>query len=317
MKDETSQQCTITHRQNCFLHVIVQSGVWKGEWGCTLCPDDDDPEVSGPTLTAWENEFVAELLESSHKVFQTIRSCAIDLESGEDTSPSIPNADIDLWCGKHINLATLSVAKGTFLAHALQISYNKAHANSADDDSLLSDVYYHKSLSKEKKSSNVLAGDIKQDIDGVGSTSMIKKRRPAPWFNPKYNNKWSYGGYNSGVTSPGLSGDWSCRLCAGDDDLLFEGQDGATKSAAVASLRHEKLLQGAASGPTLKVWEAELNVLLQEGPFESFRKIDWCEIKLMPHKILMKEIEAAVNEPEAKDGCGIRGSCADGMVKEE
>jgi hypothetical protein len=241
-------------------------------------------------------------LKSSHAVFQTIRSCTIDLEPSDDVESTVPpNADIDLWCGKHINLSTLSVPKGTFLAHALQVSYNKAHADMSDDDSVLTNVFYHQSLPKKKKNFILVEDVNKEDI---------VMKRSAPWYNPKYNNKWNYGGYNSGVTSPGLSGDWSCRLCIQDDDLLFGGQGGTSKAAIAAKNRRHQQLQTAATGDALKAWEAELNVLLKESPFESFRKLDVCQIKLLPHTHVLEE-------SSAEHGCGIRGSCIGSAARVE
>jgi hypothetical protein len=283
---------------------FLSSGIWTGYWACVLCPDDDDPDVSGPELIAWQNEFVARLLESSHSIFQTVRSCSIDLSPSDIGSTIPPNADIDLWCGKHIDLSALSVPKGTFLAHALQVSYNKAHADMADDDSLLTNVFYHKSLPKKKKNF-IMVEDVNKEEALTGS------KRSAPWYNPKYNNKWNYGGFNSGVTAPGLSGDWSCRLCIQDDDLLFEGHDEASKASMAVKKRRSQQLQTAASGDALNAWEAELNVLLKESPFESFRNLDVCQIKLLPHTNVLEEGSTE------NGGCGIRGSCNDGAARVE
>lgn len=173
-----------------------------------------------------------------------------------------PNVDIDLWCGNKINLKALSVPQGTFLAHALESSYNKVHANAADDDSTLGKVFYHASPKKSMLE------------DSLGY-------RNAPWENPRWNNQWNNNRYNTGRLSPGLSGDWGCRGCRPADDDAMLGS----------------------SGVALNAWEAEFLVILQEGPFAIFDKIDKCDIKLLPRKLT----GAAADDPAVP--CGIRGGC--------
>ena len=270
-------------------------GIWTGTWGCSECPDDDTPDVSGPVLKAWQNKFVAGLLESKVPVFQSIRACNIDLEPGEDTLADIPNADVEIDCGKRFDLSVLSVSMGAFLSHAIQTSYNKVHADNANDDSALTNVYYFK-----KNIKSTLSSESVEDIVSGG---------------------YSYGPHNpykpyhsKGVAAPGLSGWWGCRLCPSDDDVMLSG--GALNST-IAMQRHGNQLSAASSGSLLQAWEAELNVALQNGPFDVLKKIEWCDIKLVPHKrfFLDEEVEEDVNEVVSEDpGCGLRGGCKDGDV---
>lgn len=270
-------------------------GIWTGTWGCTECPDDDTPDVSGPVLKAWQNKFVAGLLESKIPVFQSIRTCAIDLEPGADTSTTIPNADIEIDCGKNFDLSVLSVSMGAFLSHAVQTAYNKVHADNANDDSELTNVYYFK-----KNTKNMLSSEE----DSVGGRFNYGPHNP---YKP-YHSK--------GVAAPGLSGWWGCRLCPSDDDVMLSGALNST----MAMQHHEHQLSAAASGSLLQAWEAELNVALQSGPFDVLKKIQWCDIKLVPHKrFFLEDVEEdEVNDVATEDhGCGLRGGCTDGDVTME
>jgi hypothetical protein len=236
---------------------------------------------------------VAGLLESKVPVFQSIRACSIDLEPGEDTLIDIPNADIEIDCGKHFDLSVLSVSMGAFLSHAIQTSYNKVHADNANDDSALTNVYYFK---KNKK--NMLSTSEEKDENSVGST----KR---PTYGP--HNPWKPN-VPKGVAAPGLSGWWGCRLCPSDDDVMLNS--GALNST-MAMQRHANQLSAATSGSLLQAWEAELNVALQNGPFEVLKKIEWCDLKLVPHKRFFLQDEDFDNEVvTAEDhGCRLRGGC--------
>jgi hypothetical protein len=248
-------------------------------------------------LKAWQNKFVAGLLESKVPVFQPIRACTIDLEPGEDTIPDIPNADIEIDCGKHFDLSVLSVSMGAFLSHAVQTSYNKVHADNANDDSELTNVYYFKKNTKSMLSS---------EEETVGGGYSYGPHNPYIPYHSK------------GVAAPGLSGWWGCRLCPSDDDVMLSG--GALNST-MAMQRHANQLAAASTGSLLQAWEAELNVALQNGPFEVLKKIDWCDIKLVPHKRFFLEdvVEEEVNEVvSAEDhGCGLRGGCKDSDVTME
>ena len=175
-----------------------------------------------------------------------------------------PNVDINLWCGKDADFSKLSVSKGTFLAHSIQSSYNKVHADAADDDSTLEQVTFH--AVSPKKQSSMLQG---------------KPKPPPPPPPTRF--------------TPGLNGYWGCRFCPTDDDVDFLG------------------LAAAASGSAMKAWEAELLVALQEGPFEFFRKIEKCDIILLPSAITEEADEAdyGISKP-----CGMRGGC-EGVTVEE
>ena len=267
-------------------------GIWTGTWGCSDCPDDDSPDISGPVLKAWQNKFVAGLLESKIAAFQSIRACTIDLEPGEDTIIDIPNADIEIDCGKHFDLSVLSVSMGAFLSHAIQTAYNKVHANNANDDSALTNVYYFKRSKKNLLSSS------DENIVGAGGRFHYGPHNPYRSFHSK------------GVAAPGLSGWWGCRLCPSDDDVMLSGNGW---NGTVAMQRHANQLATATTGPLLQAWEAELNVALQSGPFDVLKKIQWCDLKLVPHKkFFMAEVE---EEEEVTDvavddhGCGLRGGC--------
>ncbi len=242
-------------------------------WGCTECPDDDTPEVSGPVLKAWQNEFVARLLESKMPLFQAIRSCTIDMGPGEDVPRiDIPNADVEIDCGKKFLMSKLTVSMGAFLSHALQTSYNKVHAIEADDDSELSGMYYFMKPVK---------------------TTMLSQAKPPI----KYHYR----------LAPGLSGWWGCRLChsyPNDDDMLSGGALNSTK----AMKRHENQLSAASAGPLLRAWESELIVALQSAPYAPLKKIEWCNLKLVPHKKVFLE------DIEEDSGCGLRGGCNSGDV---
>jgi hypothetical protein len=58
-------------------------GTWTGDWGCRLCPNDDDASAffsvggTGAALKAWENEFVAALHNSNHAPFVKAGQCLI------------------------------------------------------------------------------------------------------------------------------------------------------------------------------------------------------------------------------------------------
>jgi hypothetical protein len=261
-------------------------GIWTGTWGCSECPDDDSPDVSGPVRKAWQNKFVAGLLESKIAVFQSIRTCTIDLEPGKDTIVDIPNADIEIDCGKHFDLSVLSVSMGAFLSHAIQTSYNKVHATNANDDSELTNVYYYKKNKKNMVSSS------SSDENTVGGRFSYGPHNPYKPYQPK------------GVAAPGLSGWWGCRLCPSDDDVRLS----AGWNHTMALQRHENQLSAATTGPLLHAWEAELNVALQSGPFEPLKKIQWCDLQLVPHKKFF--MEDVVDVADINDrGCGIRGGC--------
>jgi hypothetical protein len=250
------------------------------------------------------------LLESGHTIFQSVKSCSIDLNPGIDVVPinSNPNADIDVNCGKQINLGTLPVSQGTFLAHALQASYNKVHASNANDDSELSDVYYYQKVSKKTTLSSSSSGE--------GESVSYDYKVSASNYNPNVKfgpgNPW-VGMHTKGTAAPGLSGWWGCRLCPSDDDVMLGGSMNNTK----AMKRHAQNLYTASSGAILKAWEAELNVLLQQGPFNSFKKVNWCSIQLLPHKPVVLELEMEDEADIVGSGCGIRGGCKDSDVSIE
>jgi hypothetical protein len=276
--------------------VFSSTGLWTGKWGCAECPDDDTPDSSGPVLKAWQDKFVAGLLESSIPMFQSVRTCTIDLEPGEDTFPEIPNADIDIDCGKHFDLTVLSVSMGAFLSRALQSSYNKVHADNANDDSELTKVYYYK---KTKVSSAVLD---EEDFVDAGRFNFGPHNPYKPF-------------HSKGVAAPGLSGWWGCRLCPMVDDDVMLGGSGLNGTKAMK--RHENKLLAASSGALLKAWEAELNVALERSPFPPFKKIEWCDLKLIPHKAYFLEDSAEGKDDVEDRGCGVRGGCKDSDVSME
>ena len=273
-------------------------GVWTGTWGCSECPDDDSPDVSGPVLKAWQNKFVAGLLESKLLVFQAIRACYIDMEPGEDTwMVDTPNADIEIDCGKHFDMSVLSVSMGAFLSHALQDAYNKVHAENANDDSALTNVYYFK---KNRKNQLTSSSSSDETTVGAGGRFHYGPHNPYRSFHSK------------GVAAPGLSGWWGCRLCPSDDDVRLSDGSNNSWNGTLAMQHHANQLAAATSGPLLQAWEAELNVALQSGPFDVFKKIQWCDLKLVPHKkFFLDEVANDVVVAVAVDdrGCGLRGGC--------
>jgi hypothetical protein len=246
-------------------------------WGCTECPDDDTPDVSGPVLKAWQNEFIAGLLESKMPIFQGIRNCVIDMDPGDDIPRiDIPNADVEINCGKKFDLSKLTVSMGAFLSHAIQTSYNKVHAINADDDSELSNVFFFRKPIKIENDLTTLVG------------------------NPKYHVRYA----------PSLNGWWGCRLChSGNDDDMLSGR---ALNSTMAMKRYESQLSAATTGPLLEAWESELIVALQSSPFAALKKIEWCDLKLVPHKKFV--VEEAIN---VDSGCGLRGGCNSGDVTME
>jgi hypothetical protein len=157
-------------------------GAWTGDWGCRLCPNDDDAAAfatlgaSGAALKAWENEFVAGLVNSNHASFKDLKACDIEVAPEE---PEEPTVDIQVKCDG-ANLNKLYPAEATLVAKALQSTYNKIHSG-AGNDSELQNVA-HKT------------GDWGCRLCPNDDTAVA-----------------SHGSW---------TGDWGCRLCPNDDDAI-------------------------------------------------------------------------------------------------
>jgi hypothetical protein len=181
-----------------------------------VCPDDDDSLLgasgSGAIRKAWENQFVAGLMESTHSAFQKVKTCSINMNPSTPEAENAPNVDIDVTC-KNKDFSKLSVSKGTYLAHAVQAAYNKVHAGDPNDDSNLDQVFYHGQQTMELAATETL---------GKTSTS-------------------HYGGWKA----PGLTGYWGCRLCPKYDDMLL----GATDSGSALKAWEAELVVALVEGP--------------------------------------------------------------------
>jgi len=128
-----------------FSNVLQQGGGYGGSYGCGLCPNDDDAMLglSGKGMMAWETKFVAGLAESGIKAFRKIKKCSIKMSPSPYYPEEEPNVDIDIKCSGGPNFSSLSVAQSTFVAHSLQTAYNTVHGEADNDDSELSDVFFH------------------------------------------------------------------------------------------------------------------------------------------------------------------------------
>ena len=64
-------------------------GSWTGDYGCTLCKDDDGMmrfSSAGALHKAWETELTSALLASGHKAFRNVKSCSINMSAAGDVS---------------------------------------------------------------------------------------------------------------------------------------------------------------------------------------------------------------------------------------
>jgi len=124
--------------------VLQQGGGYGGGVHCNLCGTNDDAVlgVSGNAMKAWQAEFVAGLAASGVKDFDKVKQCSISMKPSPYYEQE-PNVDIDVKCSGGPNMNSLSAIQATFVAHSLQESYNTVHGEAADDDSELSDVFFH------------------------------------------------------------------------------------------------------------------------------------------------------------------------------
>lgn len=93
------------------------------------------------------------------------------------------NVDVDVTC-KNKDFTKLSVSQGTYLAHAVQVSYNKVHGDAANDDSVLDKVFFY-----------AIKKNTKEEANRLGLIHHV---------------------------SLGLSGWWGCRLCPRHDDFMID-----------------------------------------------------------------------------------------------
>jgi hypothetical protein len=157
-------------------------GEWKGSWDCDKCVKDTNDEVK-----QWTRAFVAALKASNDKELSLVKSCTIAMGLGlpPKEENALRNADIQVDCGKSVDMKSLTVAQGTVLARAIQHTYNTVHGKNPDDDSFLESVVY--------------SAAVKAQYDDVQSPSGLTRRR--------------YPG-NLGLMH-------ICRLCPKDDDLNY------------------------------------------------------------------------------------------------
>jgi hypothetical protein len=233
-------------------HHTKTIGSWIGDLRCRLCPNNDGytllplASTTGEALkAAWENEFVANILESNHAALKNVQSCEITMkkkasygyyynneelnvvedqqEASQDESPSNedatddwsddePNVELGVRCDG-LDLSALTVPQGSFVAYALQSTYNQVHATGGQD--------HHHHLN-----------DDDFQLSELSYTGGARHRRDLQSTDRHHHEKDTVGAWIGG---------WGCRLCPGDDDrlLLAVGPDQALWEQVFASVLQE------------------------------------------------------------------------------
>ena len=238
-------------------HATKESLKWNGtwNWGCRLCPNDDDSTMmsapfaaflaelgctdcspaSAAGVRAWETSLTAILRATNHAELKKATACQISLHDHPEEETVIP-VEIGVKCD-NTDFALLGAKASGFSARALEDSYNKVHAvfNSGD---------------------NFLAG---VSFDSAHSTKQAAL---------KWNGTWN----------------WGCRLCPNDDDSLgdattsFVGGYAGQFGCNLCHPEEGKLFTDVAA---LHAWEAEYTAALLESQFNEFVNAKNCKIDIV------------------------------------
>ena len=239
-------------------HATKESLKWNGtwNWGCRLCPNDDDSTMSAPFaafvaelgctacaptsiagVRAWEATFTNVLRATNHAELKKASSCQISLHDRLlDEEESVADVEIGVKCD-NTDFTSLGAKASGFSARALEDSYNKVHDVFSGGDSFLAGVYF----------------------DGAHSA----KKAVLKW-----NGTWN----------------WGCRLCPNDDDML--GGDASVVGGYVGQFGCT--LCGPGDGKSmlmdetaLRAWEAEYTAALLESQYHEFSSAKNCKIDVV------------------------------------
>ena len=237
-------------------HATKESLKWNGtwNWGCRLCPNDDDSTMSAPfaafvaelgctacaptstvAVSAWEATLMNIFRATNHAELKKATSCQISLHDRlEEEEESVAEVEIGVKCD-NTDFTSLGAKASGFSARALEDSYNKVHEVFNGGDSFLAGVYF----------------------DGAHSAKNAAL---------KWNGTWN----------------WGCRLCPNDDDMLGETAvvGGYVGQFGCMHCRPEdgNML---AEESVLRAWEAEYTAALLKSQYSELAHAKNCKIDIV------------------------------------